>query len=101
MKDFEARWQSLVAAARQAPAADDVAAPYGFATRVAARALSGERPPGLLAMFRRFSLRALWVACVLMLATWAVNYLESASGSGDVDQSQFDPVSEALNTSSL
>ena len=40
MNDFDSRWQRLVVAARQAPVADEVAAPFGFATRVAARAMN-------------------------------------------------------------
>jgi hypothetical protein len=99
MKNFDAKWQSLVAAARQVPAADEAAAPYGFATRVAARALAQERP-GLLAVFGRFSIRALWVACVLTLASMAVNYLEAAWGDEDADQSEVDPVAETLTFSS-
>ncbi len=98
MNDFESRWQRLVAAARQAPAPAAGAAPYGFATRVAARALGGERP-ALLAVFGRFSVRALWVAGLLMLASVAVHYLGN-TGEDDSDQSQFDPVAEVMSASS-
>ena len=98
MKDFESRWQQLVAAARQAPVADDAAAPYGFATRVAARALSRQDRPALLAVFGRFSVRALWVACLLMLASMAANYIAFAGGEDD-EQSLTDPVSEVLSAS--
>lgn len=99
MKDFESRWQQLVAAARQAPVPAAAAAPYGFATRVAARAL-GEERPALLAVFGRFSLRALWVAGLLMLASVAVHYLGNTPGEDDADQNQFDPVAEFLSASS-
>ena len=99
MNDFEARWQRLVAAARQAPVADEAAAPYGFATRVAARALDAERP-GLLVVFGRFSVRALWLACLLTLASIAVNYLGAAWGEDDADQALFDPVAETLYAAS-
>ena len=95
MKDFEAKWQRLVAVARQAPAADDVEAPFGFATRVAARALAAPRA-GLLAVLGRLSVRALWLACLLTLASVAVNYLGAAWGSDEADQSYFDPISETL-----
>ena len=98
MNDFEARWQRLVTAARLAPVAEDAAEPYGFATRVAARALSAERP-GLLAVFGRFSLRALWLACLLTLASVAVNYVGAASGDDEADQVQLDPVAEVLAAS--
>lgn len=96
MKDFEAKWQRLVTAARQAPVTDEVVVPFGFATRVAARALAVERP-GLLAALARFSVRALWVACLLTLASVAVNYLGAAWGTSDeADQGYFDPISETL-----
>ncbi len=96
MKEFEAKWQRLVTAARQAPVADDVEMPFGFATRVAARALGTARP-GLIAVLGRFSVRALWLACLLTLASVAVNYLGAAwSGSDEADQSYFDPISETL-----
>ncbi|HUJ44146.1 MAG TPA: hypothetical protein VLW52_11110 [Opitutaceae bacterium] len=98
MKDFDARWQRLVAAARQAPAAEDVAAPYGFATRIAARALGEPERPALLAVFGRLSIRALWVAGLLMLVSMAANYLAFA-GNDDDDQSLIDPVSEVLASS--
>ena len=98
MKDFDARWQRLVTAARQAPVADDVAAPYGFATRIAARALGEPQRPALLAVFGRFSIRALWVAGLLMLASMAVNYVAFA-GNEDDELSLLDPVSEILASS--
>jgi len=96
MKDFPSRWDQLTAAARQAPAPADAVAPYGFATRVVARAFSP--PPALprLAAFRQFSFRALWLAGVLMLASMAANYVAFASGEED-EQSVVDPVSEVLS----
>ena len=97
MKDFESKWQRLVLAAREAPAADEAAAPYGFATRVAARAMS-DRPPPLL-VFGRFSVRALFVAGLLTLAGGAANYLAFA-GSADDEQAQIDPVSEVFTNAS-
>ena len=99
MKDFDSRWRQLVAAARQAPAADQVAAPYGFAIRVAARAWAGDRPT-LQAMFGRLAVRALWVACLLMLASVAVHYFAPVAGDDDAVQSLLDPVSEVLTASS-
>ena len=98
MKDFESRWQQLVAAARQAPVADDAAAPYGFATRIAARALREQGRPALVAVFGRFSVRALWAACLLMLVSMAANYLASAGGEDD-EQGLTDPVAEVLSAS--
>jgi hypothetical protein len=99
MKDFDLRWQQLVAAARQAPGPGPVAAPYGFATRVVSRALGDDRP-GLLAAFGRFSVRALWVAGVLMLVSVAASYFSSTLGAADTNQLQFDPVSEVLSSAS-
>ena len=98
MKDFESRWQQLVSAARQAPVADDAAAPYGFATRIAARALSEQGRPALVAVFGRFSVRALWAACLLMLVSMAANYIAFAGGEDD-EQGLTDPVAEVLSAS--
>jgi len=98
MKDFESQWQRLVAAARQAPVADEAAAPYGFATRVAARAMS-EPPPGAAALFGRFSVRALYLACLLTLTGAAANYFVLA-GTEDNEQNLIDPVSEVFTNAS-
>jgi hypothetical protein len=50
-------WQKLAAAARRAPPDDrDTAAPFGFATRVAAQAFSERRRPAPI--FAQFSLRS-------------------------------------------
>ena len=97
MNGFESKWQRLITAARQAPETRDAAAPYGFATRIAARALSDERP-ARPAIFARISVRALWVACLLTFVSVAANYLAFA-GSEDDEQSLIDPVSEVLNAS--
>jgi uncharacterized membrane protein YcjF (UPF0283 family) len=64
-------WTRLVVAARQVPDERDSAAPYGFATRVAALAFSSERRVG--SAFDRFALRALGVAFLLTVATLASN----------------------------
>ena len=65
-------WARLTAAARRAPDERDTAAPYGFATRVAALAMAQERVS--ISLFERFSLRALGVACLLAVVTVATNY---------------------------
>ena len=98
MNDFDSRWRQLVVAARQAPVAGGGAAPYGFATRVAARAMCPP-PPVLGAVFARFSVRALCLACVLTLAGVAANYLAFA-GSADDEQNLIDPVSEVVTNAS-
>lgn len=98
MKDFDSKWEKLVASARHAPADGGGAMPYGFATRVAARAMN-ESPTALMTMFGRFSVRALWLACLLTLASVAANYLTFA-GSTDDSQSWIDPVSEVFTDAS-
>lgn len=62
-------WSRLVAAARQAPTdTRDASAPYGFATRVASRALAGRAPLMEASLFSRYALRALGVSCLLAVA---------------------------------
>ena len=63
-------WQRLVTLARKTER--DTSAPFGFATRVTARALAQPRwHPSLLEIFAP---RALGIACLLMLASIALNY---------------------------
>lgn len=71
-------WQRLVAAARRAEDDRDTAAPYGFATRVVALAMAGDRVT-TSALFERFSWRALSVAGLLALISVASNYSALAS----------------------
>ena len=66
-------WQKLAAVARRAPDERETAAPYGFATRVAALAMAQERPR-LAALLEQFSWRALAVAGALAAITLATNY---------------------------
>lgn len=65
-------WSRLVTAARTVRDDRDTTAPYGFATRVAALAFSQERR--VVSVFDRFALRAFGVACLLAIASVAVNY---------------------------
>lgn len=65
-------WARLTAAARELPAAADMSAPYGFATRVAAIAFAHENR--VISLLERFSLRALGVASLLALFGVALNY---------------------------
>jgi hypothetical protein len=69
-------WERLAAAARRAPDERDVSAPYGFAARVAARAMAGpERPASLLAYFSlQTSLRTLGAAGLLAAVVVGANY---------------------------
>ena len=98
MRNFDSKWQRLVVGARQAPVADEAAAPYGFATRVSARAMS-EPPPGVAAIFGRFSVRALYLACLLTLTGAAANYFVFA-GTEDNEQNLIDPISEVVTNAS-
>lgn len=70
-------WARLAAAARRAAAAArDTAAPHGFAARLVARAmgLAAAARPAAAPLFARFSLRALGFACLLAIASVALNY---------------------------
>jgi hypothetical protein len=73
MKPNPPEWDRLVAAARRAPDDRDTAAPFGFATRVAALASSAERP-GSAYLFQKFSLRAMGLAGALAVAAVAANF---------------------------
>ncbi len=88
--NFDARhpWSRLVKSARTVRDDRPVAAPYGFATRVAALALGAEARA--TSLFDLFALRALGVACLLAVLSVALNYGEltrrlsgGAAGSGD------------------
>jgi len=92
-------WSRLVAAARSAPDDRDPAAPFGFATRVAALALSAPPRPSFSLVFERLSLRALGVACLLMLACVAVSYPAIARTSDD-EVAVRDPIAEVLELES-
>lgn len=87
-------WQQLVTSARQYHDDRDESAPYGFATRVAALALAGQRQPGLGALFERFSWRALGIAGLLAAASAASTYA-SASAQAD-DDAYLDDSAEVL-----
>jgi hypothetical protein len=76
-------WSRLAAAARRAPDARDTAAPYGFATRVSALALAADH--SAVSLFERLSWRALGVACLLALASFAVNYSAVTGPQADDD----------------
>jgi hypothetical protein len=92
-------WSRLVAAERLAPDDRDPAAPSGYATRVAALALGTPPRPSLSFLFERLSLRALGVACLLMLVSVAANYPAIARAFDD-DVDLRDPVAEVLELES-
>jgi hypothetical protein len=87
-------WSRLTATARLASDNRETAAPYGFATRIAALAFTPERASSL---FERFSLRALGVACLLVLVSAAANYSVIASALSEQDALlNDDPVAELV-----
>jgi hypothetical protein len=87
--DYDQPWARLTAAARRAPLAGDVSAPYGFATRVAAQAFSAER--SLRSLFERFAFRAVAVASLLAVLSVAANYPAITSAT---PEEQFLPTTE-------
>lgn len=74
-------WQRLVAAARRAPAGATAAAPFGFATRVAAQALAQPAPAGL--SLERLAYRALGVACLTAVLGVATHFALFATAGGE------------------
>jgi hypothetical protein len=84
LNDPSQPWSRLTAAARRVRDERDEAAPYGFATRVAALAFLPERP--LASLFERFALRAVGVASLLALFSIVLNYqaLSTPGSSGMV-----------------
>ena len=83
MNQFEHQWQKLTALARSARDERDPAAPYGFGTRVAARAAAAPAG-GAWAGFERFALRGLLVAAACGLAAVAFNYSMLSSDQTDI-----------------
>lgn len=99
MKDFDQKWQRLAALARTAPAGGDEAAPYGFATRVAAQAFT-KRASGPWALFEKFALRGLVAACALSVASMAYSYTALTTEAEDEFSLAADPLPELLDLTS-
>ena len=98
MNPPDQKWPRLVTAARRAGDPRDTAAPYGFATRVAALALGQGHAVSLL---ERFSLRALGLAAVLALVCVAANFSTVAGlFRDDASAAADDPVAEVLDLAS-
>jgi len=89
-------WNRLVTAARALRDDRDLAAPYGFTTRVAALAFSHEGR--VVSLFERFALKAVGIACLLALVSVAVNYRTLAGGSAGalVDDTEAVPTDDAV-----
>jgi hypothetical protein len=100
LKPDNNNYQKLVAAARNAPAAGDESAPFGFSTRVAA--LAFEKRPAHGSEFARMSLRAAAVAGLLAVVAVAANY-SAIKGAFDDDSSvatNDDPIAEVVDLGS-
>ena len=81
MNRFDHHWQKLITLARSAPA-DVGAAPYGFATRVAAQGFA--LPPAPWLSLERFALRGLLVAAACSVAAVVFNFAELSTDQGDI-----------------
>jgi hypothetical protein len=101
MNRYDKAWQKLAAAARRAPDEGDLQAPYGFSTRVAARAFE-QRPAS--SIFGRVAIRVALVTCLLAVAAVGANYGAIRSTFADdettVAVSSDDPVDEVVNLGS-
>jgi hypothetical protein len=102
MNRFDHQWQKLTALARQAHD-ERAAAPYGFATRVAAQAAQAAHAahapaPGRWAPFERFALRGLMVSAVFGVAAVAFDYSVITSEPTDTDAGA-DTIGELLDLS--
>lgn len=76
--DPRSPWSRLITAARQRRDERDAHAPFGFSTRIAARAFDvGRQTTSLL---ERFAFRAMGFACLLALVSVATNYRALAPG---------------------
>lgn len=99
MSQINPAWEKLVSAARRAPIEADAEAPYGFATRVAALAMSESHPRHSL--FARYSFRALGVASLLAIVSVAANYSAITSAFHDEPTvATDDPIAEAVDIAS-
>ena len=98
MSEPQDNWQKLARLGRQAPQPAGELAPFGFATRVAARWASGESPvPSTWDVLEVFSLRSLVVAGALMVAVVFVSYDVATPGwtqQYTVADATFDPIFE-------
>ena len=98
MNPSDQKWPRLVGTARKAPDTRDTAAPYGFATRVAALAMAQERLA--VSLLERFSLRALGVASLLALVCVAANFSTLTGLFREEAATTDDPVTEVLDLTS-
>ncbi len=90
-------WSRLTRAARTIADDRDTAAPYGFATRIAALAMAQERK--VASLFERFAFRALGAACLLAVLSAIANYsvFSPAPTLSEEDLTEDDPVAVLLD----
>ena len=86
MSQSDEIWRKLTTAARQAPPRGDETAPYGFSSRVTARAFSGRKTGGSL--IEQFALRALSVAGLAAALALVTHFSVPASNASE-DESLF------------
>lgn len=98
MTNYDEAWQRLAAAARTTPVAGETAAPYGFATRVAALALAAGEPRH--SVIARLSLRAMGVACLLAVVAVGANYSTITHLFDDETPPADDPVAALVDIAS-
>jgi hypothetical protein len=98
MSEPKDNWQRLARLARQAPKPAGEGAPFGFATRVAARWATGAAPtPSAWDVLEALSLRSLVVAGALMVAVLFTSYDVTTPGwtqQYTVADATFDPIFE-------
>jgi hypothetical protein len=83
MSQFDMQWQKLTALARQAPVERDNLVPLGFATRVAAQAISAP-PAGPWFILERLALRGFLAAAVCGVAAAAYGFQSLTSDQTDI-----------------
>ena len=98
MNPPDSKWPRLTAAARSARDDRDTAAPYGFATRVAALGLAPERVA--TSLLERFSLRALGLAALLAVVCFAADYSTVVGFFRGETTNTDDPVAEVVDLAS-
>jgi hypothetical protein len=99
MNKHDKSLQRLLAAARRAPVSGDESAPFGFSTRVAARAF--EQAPHSAPSFARLSLRVAGIACLFAVVAVGVNYKAITTALDDESTTAGDdPVADVVNMDS-
>ncbi|HEY4302312.1 MAG TPA: hypothetical protein VGM73_15675 [Candidatus Didemnitutus sp.] len=97
MSTDDRNWQKLATAARSLPLRMDVAAPFGFSTRMAGLAMSTPRSASW-ALFEKFAIRGLIAACACGAAAAAFGY-SSWNSDHENDTGADDGVTEVFDLS--